>query len=151
MTTGHHLDNFSYLRFSMPKKVISLLFIVTAYTFIIGHCIISHHHHDSTKELTEHHQTNHHHSSDEDSGDLSHLFSHFIHAADGFTTLNYHSISNTLSKQPLLIVAVLTEDFSLYNDVGVSPLLNRPPAEHLIYSSPHSLASGLRAPPAFIA
>ena len=131
----------------MLKKFISLLFTATAYVFIIGHSIIPHHHHDTTQELTEHHQTNHHHSSDEDSGDLSHLFFHFIHADDGFTTPNNHSISNTFSRQPLLIVAVLPENFSLYEDVFVPPLLNRPPADHLIYSSPHSLASGLRAPP----
>lgn len=118
----------------------------TAYAILLGHNIIPHHHHDNQKELTEHHQTNHHHDGGEESNDLSHLFSHFIHSADGFVFTANHNISNTFSKQQFSFVAVLPDIFSL-GELHVPPLLHKPPAEHLIYISPHFLSSGLRAPP----
>ena len=120
----------------------------TAYTILLGHNIIPHHHHDNRHDLTEHHHENHNHD-DEDGENLSDLFSHFIHSADGFTLAHTNSINNTFSKQVFIAVAALPFDF--YSDEFlIPPLLHKPPAERFIYVSSHSLSSGLRAPPAFI-
>lgn len=120
----------------------------TAYAILLGHSIIPHHHHDTEHDLTEHCQTEHQHDGDKEDESLKYVLSHFIHSFDGFTTLNKHNI--TFSKQLVSIVAVLCGNFSL-SSFTIPPLLYKPPAEHLIYISPHSLSSGLRAPPAFIA
>lgn len=132
----------------MLKKRTAILLLTIACATLLGHNIFPHHH-DTDHDLTVNHQTSHHHDSEEDSGDLNHLFSHFIHSADDITFLNNHNISNTFSKQLLSIVAVLPDYF--FPDKFLIPsLLNKPPAEYFIYISPHSLSSGLRAPPVFI-
>jgi len=133
----------------MLIKRTAILFLTLAYAILLGHDIIPHHHHDNNQELTEHHQTSHNHDSEEDSENLSHLFSHFIHSADGFTFTISHNISNIFSKQLFSIVAALPRNFSL-NEFLVPPLFYKPPAEGFIYTSPHSLSSCLRAPPVFI-
>jgi hypothetical protein len=133
----------------MLKKRATILFLTLAYAILLGHNIIPHHHHDTEHDLTEHHQTSHNHDSEKDSEDLSHILSHFIHSSDGFTFTVNHNISNTLSQQLFLLFAVLPDNFSV-DEFIIPPLLHKPPAEHFIYISPHSLSSGLRAPPAFI-
>jgi hypothetical protein len=133
----------------MLKKRTAILLLTLAYAILLGHTLISHHHHDTDHDLTEHHQTNHHHNDDQEDEGLNHLFSHFTHSADGFTFTSTHNINNTFSKQLLSFVAVLPDNFFL-DEFLIPPLLRKPPAEHFIYISPHSLSSGLRAPPAFI-
>lgn len=127
-----------------------LAFFLTAFTYalLLGHNLIPHHHHDIGHELAEHHQANHHHDDereDEDEG-LGDIFSYFFHPAEGFIFTNAYNISNTFSKQLLSIVAVLPDNFSP-DKLLIPPLLCNPPAEQLIYISPHSLSPGLRAPP----
>lgn len=136
----------------MMKKNTVVLFLILAYAILLGHNIIPHHHYHADHDLTEHHHTDHHDDSDgdEDSDDFNHLFSHFIHSADGFTIANNHKRTNTFAKQWILIVAVLPNNFS-FGSYTIPPLLDKPPARHLSYISPHSLSSDLRAPPAFIA
>lgn len=119
--------------------------IFTAYAILLGHNIIPHHHHTNEHDLAEHHQTHHNHDGDEESRDLGHLFSHFIHSTDGFIFTGAHSIA--FSKLQLLFVALLPDNFSL-NEFLIPPLLHKQPAEHLVYISPYSHLSGLRAPPA---
>ncbi len=136
----------------MLKKRTAILFLTLAYAILLGHNIIPHHHHDhdhhATKHHdTDHHDTDHHHDDDADNDGLNHLFAHFTHAADGFSFLTNHNITNTFFKQQLSLVAVLPDNFSL-DDFLIPPLLDKPPAEHLVYISPHSHPSGLRAPPA---
>ncbi|HKR05162.1 MAG TPA: hypothetical protein VJY62_11065 [Bacteroidia bacterium] len=138
----------------MLKKYTALLFLFIAYAILLGHSIIPHHHHDNHHDLAEHHASNHHHTSshhagDGDSEDLSHLFSHFVHPADGFTITTNQSISNTFSKQLVLLVAILPADF-LLTPCDIPPLFDRPPSEHLNYSFSNTCTFGLRAPPAFI-
>lgn len=134
----------------MLKKYTAILMMTVAYAILLGHSIIPHHHHDHDHEVTEHHQTNHHHDNDTDSEDFNHLFSHFTHLAGGFHFTTSHNFTNTFSKQQLSDVAVLPDNFAI-TKFFIPPLLHEPPAEQLIYISPHSLSSGLRAPPAFIA
>jgi len=132
----------------MLKKYTALLLMTVAYAILLGHSIIPHHHHDSVHELTEHHQEHHQHDGEEESNGLSHLFSHFVHSADGFTTTQNNFNISFLQKQ-LSVVAVLPNNF--YLKTFAFPLLkHKPPTEQLIYISPHFLSSGLRAPPAFI-
>lgn len=133
----------------MLKRYTALLFIGIAYTILLGHSIIPHHHHDNNHDLTEHHQTGHHHDSDEESNDLSHLFSHFIHAADGFTATVNYNFSSTFSKQLFLFSAVLPDNFSLYEFL-IPPLLVKSPAENFNYTFLNTCTFGLRAPPAFV-
>lgn len=131
----------------MLKKRAAILFLTLAYAILLGHNIIPHHNHDHDEHLTEHHDTDYHHHDNEDTDGLSHLFAHFTHAPEGFSFLTNHNITNTFSKQQLSLVAVLPDNFSL-DEFLIPPLLDKPPAEHLIYISPHSHPSGLRAPPA---
>ncbi len=146
--------NFYHLIFlpscPMLKKYTAILMMFTAYAILLGHNIIPHHHHDHDEHLTGQHNTHHNHDDGEDNDGLNHMFSHFTHAADGFSFTPNHNISNTFSKLQLSLVAVLPDNFALSN-FDIPPLLGSPPAEHLIYISPHSHSSGLRAPPAFIA
>lgn len=116
----------------------------TAYAILLGHNIIPHHHHSTEHELAEHHHTHHSHDGDEEGKDLSHLFSHFIHSAEGFIFTSSNNI--TLSKLQLLLVAVLPDNFSL-DEFLIPPLLLKQSEEHHVYISPHSHPSGLRAPP----
>jgi hypothetical protein len=131
----------------MLKKRAAILFLTLAYAILLGHNIIPHHHHDHDEHLTEHHDTDHHHDDNADNDGLNHLFAHFTHAADGFSFTTNHNITNTFSKLQLSLVAVLPDNFAL-DEFLIPPLLHKPPAEHLIFISPHSLSSGLRAPPA---
>ena len=133
----------------MLKKRTAILLLTLAYAILLGHNIIPHHHHENNQELTAHHQTDHHQDDNEDNEDLSHILSHFIHSSDEFTFTGSHNISNTSSKQLLSFIAVLPHNFSL-DEFLIPSLLHKPPAEHFIYISPHSLSSGSRAPPAFI-
>lgn len=133
----------------MLKKYTTILLMFTAYAILLGHNIVPHHH-DSDHDLTEHHQTSpHHHDDDHKDKWQGDFFSHFIHSTDGVTFTGSYNISNTLSKQLFSLIAVLPDNFSL-DEFLIPPLLHKPPAEHFIYISPHSLSSGLRAPPAFI-
>ena len=131
----------------MLKKYTAILMMFTAYAILIGHSIVPHHHHDNEHHLTEHHDTEHHNHDDHEDEGLGNIFSHFIHPDDSFTFTASHSISNTFSKQLFSFVAVLPDNFAL-DEFHIPPLLHKPPEEHLICISPHSLSSGLRAPPA---
>jgi len=124
--------------------------MIIAYVIMLGHSVIPHHHHESNHELAEHHQTEHHHDDEADSEGLNHLFSHFLHAADGFTFITVHNFNNTFSKQLLSVFAVLPANYLIAKFI-ILPLIYKPPAELLVSSSPHFLSSGLRAPPALIA
>ena len=114
-----------------------------------AHAIIPHHHHESESELVAHHDGDHHHDDDaeEGFGDLNHLFSHFVHAADSFTYTHVENANNTLSKQYVLLVAVLPSNFS-FVDFTIQPVRKKSSFNYLI--SAHSLSCGLRAPPAFL-
>lgn len=128
----------------MLKKKTAILFLIVAYAILLAHNIIPHHHHDSAQEIAEHHHSHPEHS--EDNKGLSHLLSHFVHSADEFTFSPNHNFSNTFSKQLNIYVAVLPDNFSL-DDFLIPPLLHNSFAEQVIYISPHSHPSGLRAPP----
>ena len=134
----------------MLKKYTAILMMTVAYAILLGHSIIPHHHHDHDHDVTEHQHTDHHQDNNTDSEDLNHLFSHFTHSADGFHFTTSHNLTNTFCKQQHSVVAVLPDNFHI-DKFLIPPLLHKPPAEHLIYISPHSHSKGLRAPPAFIA
>ena len=149
LTANIFPDKFPYLRPQMLKKYTAILMMTIAYAILLGHSIIPHHHHDSKHDLIDHQYTDHDHHNDADSEDLSHLFAHFAHSADGFIFTTAHSITNTFCKQQLSGAALLPDNFHI-DKFLIPPLLHKPPAEHLIYISPHSHSKGLRAPPAFI-
>ena len=128
-----------------------LLFI--AYAILLGHSIIPHHHHNSVQEAELHHfhepVTQHNNNSGEASG---HGHSpHLVHDADFGKELRTSSKSTiNFSKQLISLFKFCPLTFSLTAEAN-SCLQSRPPdKDFLIYFSPHSLASGLRAPPAFI-
>lgn len=134
----------------MLKKYTAILLMTVAYAILLGHNVIPHHHHDHhDHDVPEHNHHDQHHGDDTNREDLNHLFSHFTHSADGFNFTTSHNISNIFSKQQLSVVAVLPDNF-LISKFIIPPLLYKPPAELLIYISPHSLSLGLRGPPAFI-
>ena len=136
--------------------------------FHLGHSIIPHHHH-ADHHLSEYHQTNHHHNEphqtnhhhnehhqanhnhndENENNGLGDIFSLFVHPTEGIVFTTNHNVSNTFSKELFLIVAVLPDTF-YFDKFLIPPLLYKPPLEQLIYFSPHSLSSGLRAPPVFI-
>jgi len=134
----------------MLKKYIAIFIITIACANLLGHNIIPHHHHETDNELAEHYATNHHHNGEESSNDLSHHLSHFVHPFDDFTPPNNHNIRHTFFRQTLSMIAVLPDHFSFEN-FFIPLLLHKPPTEHFTYIQPHSLSSGLRAPPAFVA
>ena len=133
------------------KKCTAILLMTVAYAILLGHSIIPHHHHESAHELTEHHKEHHQHDGDQETNDLSHLFSHFTHSADGFNFTTSNITTNIFSSryESGSVVAILQGNF-LIAKLIIPPLLYKPPAEQLISISPHSLSTGLRAPPAFI-
>lgn len=135
------------------KKQISILFLFIACIIMQAHAIIPHHHHDNEQELQAHHSSDHHdHDSHDDAeegfADLNHLFSHFVHTEDSFTYTHVDNTNNTLSKQYVLILAILPNHFS-FVDFTIQPVRNKSSLKHQI--STHSLSSGLRAPPVFLA
>lgn len=134
----------------MLRKRIALFVLTVAYAILLGHNIVPHHHHDTDNNLTEHHHNDHHDNDKKDSNDSNQFYSHFIHANDGLTATNNHNLTNTFSKRWISIVATLSNNFSFGNHT-IPPLLDKPPSKQLIYISPHSLSSGLRAPPSVIA
>lgn len=130
----------------MLKKRTAILFLTLAYAILLGHNIIPHHHHGHDHDVTEHQQTNHNHPDDGDNG-MDNPYSQLIHPDDGFTFTTSHNITNTFSKQQLSLVAVLP-DIILLGETFIPPLLYKRFAEQVVYISPHSHPSGLRAPPA---
>ncbi|MCY7410910.1 MAG: hypothetical protein LH473_11605 [Chitinophagales bacterium] len=135
----------------MLKKFTAILLMTVACAILLGHNIVPHHHHDNDHNATEHHHTHHHHDDDTDREDLNHLFAHFTHSADGLNFTTSHHLTNTFSSRfnSGSVVAILPDNFGIIK-LFIPPLLQKSSAEHLIYISPHSLSSGLRAPPAFI-
>lgn len=131
----------------MLKKHTAIVLMITAYAILLVHNMVPHHHHDSVHDLTEHHHADHHQDNQEDTEGLNHLFSYLTHSTEGFTFSANHHISNTLTKQLFSMVTVIPGNYSP-DKFLIPPLLHKPPAEHFIYISPHSLSSGLRAPPA---
>lgn len=130
----------------MLKKKTAILFISLAYAILLGHNIIPHHHHDPKEYFTVHQDTDHHHDVDSDDDGLNHLFFHFTHSVEDFSFTSSHNITNTFSKQQLSFITLLHDDLVLDNFV-CRAVLDKPPADHLIYISPISHPSGLRAPP----
>lgn len=130
----------------MLKKRIAILILTLAYAILLGHNIIPHHHHDHDEHLSEHHGADHQHDSDADNDGVMELFAHCTHTADGFAFTSAHNFSTMFSKLQLTFVALLLDNFA-FDEFLIPPLLHKPPAEHLIYISPHSHSSGLRAPP----
>lgn len=138
------------------KKQISILFLFIACIIMQAHAVVPHHHHDSGQELQAHHSS-HDHDNDHDSHDegkeggfegLIHLFSHFTHSADGFSYVHSDNTENTISKQTVFIVVRLFDNFNI-DRFTIPPLLILPASKRII--SPHSISSGLRAPPVFLA
>lgn len=133
----------------MMKRNFITILLLCAYIIVLGHSIIPHHHHENESELISHHNDNHHHDDAEEGFvDLNHLFSHFVHAADGFTSTHVDNTNNTISKQHVLILAILPSKFS-FVDFTIQPVRNKSSLKYQI--SAHSLSCGLRAPPVFIA
>lgn len=129
----------------MFKKATALLFLTIAYAILLGHSIIPHHHHVSEHELVEHHQSHHHHNSEShDSEDISHLLSHFVHAADGFILTKNNSVNHVYFP----LIAILPPYFST-DDIFIPPIKPKANAINVFYISPQSIPAGLRAPPVF--
>lgn len=131
----------------MLKKFTAIVFLSVAYAIMLGHSIIPHHHHDNNHELTAHHLTSHHHDEDEQSNDLSHLFSHFIHAADGFVTTVNYTLGNTFFRQ--LVALIILPDNFCFDKILIPPLLHNSAELNFNYTFFSSCTFGLRAPPAF--
>jgi hypothetical protein len=125
------------------RKWIAVLMITAAWAILFGHNIISHHHHEHEEELTAHYHSHHDHEDDETGNDFSHFFSHFLHAGND-VTFTSSTGTNTFSKK---VASAVLPDIYFSSHYDIPPLLNSPPAEHLIYFSPHSHTAGLRAPP----
>jgi hypothetical protein len=124
------------------RKYIALLMMTAAWAILFGHNIVPHHHHEHEAELTAHH-SQHEHEENETENEASHFFSHFLHAGNDVTFTTSHS-TITFSKQ---VASAVLPDIYFTCHYDIPPLLNSPPAEHLIYFSPHSHTAGLRAPP----
>lgn len=123
-----------------------------AYAILLGHSIIPHHHHNSVQEAELHHfhePATQHYNSGEASGQ-GHS-PHLVHDSDFGKELRTSSKSTIdFSKQLISLFNFYFFTFSLTADAN-SCLQSQPPdKDFLIYFSPHSHASGLRAPPAFI-
>lgn len=131
----------------MLKKYTAILMLFTAYAILLGHNTIPHHHHDSDRNLTGQHNADHHQDQDEsDNDELTHLFSHFTHSADGHTFKCTHSTDNTSNKE-LLTPVIALSDGSTIDAFLLPALLHKPPSEQFNYVPPNALPSGLRAPP----
>jgi hypothetical protein len=149
----------------MVKRYASALFLCIASLVMLGHSVLPHHHHGSSEVFANHHGHDHGHDDglpdqhhdgdhgkgyahDHDGGD-SHPISHADHSEYPYTLSSGQKVFEALSweasvalqPQSLLIAAVDNEHLQ------AKPLFKSLP----IHESPHALASGLRAPPIFIA
>ena len=132
----------------MFRKRSAIMFLMIAYAITLGHSIIPHHHHDSNHHLNEPYQTSHHHHHDgdeEENKGISHLFSHFVHAADGFTFITQQNLSTVF----FLVIALLPNNFS-FDQFFIPPLILIPSTENFNYAFLNACTFGLRAPPAYI-
>jgi hypothetical protein len=136
----------------MFKKYTAILFLTVAYAILLGHNIIPHHHHATLSEAELHHfyeHTTHHHANGDTDGH-EHT-PHLVHTADfgeDFRTPTITTID--FAKQIISLFSISPFTFSLIAEANSCLENQHPEKEFLIYSSPHSLSSGLRAPPAFI-
>lgn len=156
----------------MLKKYIALLFLCISSLIIIGHDIIPHKHFDHTSdvELTLHHESGHghdhhhvhHHTvpssepqeSDEhedEHSSLGDLFAHFIHTGSYFPESENQSVQAKVLKQTptiasLVVPIIITKEDGSFSINQQNNCWHDKP----IYISPHSLSSGLRAPPVSI-
>ena len=138
----------------MLKKYAAFFLLTVAYALLLGHNIIPHHHHDEgDHDLVSHHHADHHaagHSHDDNdlSKKLGHLFSHFIHPADGYIITFIQGIQDSFSKQLTVVAAVLPPDL-LIADQDFHSLFDQPPDADRTYSFSEVCTFGLRAPPFF--
>lgn len=151
----------------MLKKYIALLFLCISNLIIIGHDIIPHEHfgHTEDVELTLHHESghghDHHHtvpSSDHDSDEhedehssLGDLFAHFIHTGSYFPESENQFVQGKVLKDaPTIASLVMPITIRKEDDSFSINQQNNCWHDKPIYISPHSLSSGLRAPPVSI-
>jgi hypothetical protein len=142
----------------MRKRYASVLFLCIASLVMMGHSVLPHHHHHTIHgESVTHHSHDHghgdlpdHHGADHDhEGGAGHPISHADHSEYPYTLSSGQKVFEALSweasvalqPQSLLIAALDSEHLQ------VKPLFKSLPT----HESPHALASGLRAPPIFIA
>ena len=128
--------------------------LYSALVIMLGHNFIEHHHHDfEHNEESHHHHDGHHHDNNNDtedqSDDLSHLFSSIQHGVEGLTFLSSHCTSDNLSKQISQITSPLKSNF-IFNPKIIEDRQNGPPYTDFYDNSQNSLPSGLRAPPIYI-
>ncbi len=162
-TSGHELQNKISVSFSnnslssprMLKRYTSILFLCLANLVMLGHSVVPHHHHKAEGVVghdhgdhADHHVDFHHdddHGSDQgEESDHELPFSHFAHS-----TLAYVAGHDCGACQQVLGGTGLLTHGLLVPDPTIQHLPDKPPTEPPIYNSPHSLCSGLRAPPSF--
>lgn len=134
----------------MFKKYTAILFLTVAYAILLGHNIVPHHHHETLSEAELHHlyeHTTHHHGNGEAEG---HEHSpHLVHIdfSEDFRT----SASTTIDfpKQIISLFNFSPLTFSIISEANFCLASQHPENTFFIYSSPSSLAWGLRGPPVF--
>jgi hypothetical protein len=125
----------------MLKRYISIFFLVVSYTIILGHSIIPHHHHDKDDFLI-----NHHHEGEDESNNLSHLFSHFQHQTDEVVFTQLQKVDYSSHKVKLYVVEVFAVNFN-FRELVFPSILYEKRTYNQTYNSPFFLPSCLRAPP----
>lgn len=130
------------------KRNLAIWFLFLAQTMMLGHNLIPHHHHDPFESLfIKSHQCSHHHHEDAH-GMLESIFSLVPHSEKGMETTHCTHVEQPVSKQTLVLLAVLWDDFNfsrnfvIISDSFVSYIECIDPTIKL-------LPSGLRAPPFF--
>jgi hypothetical protein len=151
----------------MLKRYIAFFLFCIANLLIIGHDIIPHKHSADSSDIelglntvSDHHghhhhgnSTNDHHNSEkneEESSDLGELFANFAHI--GYYCFQTENRTNSI----VIEKRTLSDAFSLFtlgHNIEYSCLLSTQQNcrwyDKPIFLSPHSLSSGLRAPPVF--
>lgn len=135
----------------MLKKYTAIIFLTVAYTILLGHSIVPHHHHQTLSEAEVHHlyeHTTHNHNNNETEG---HEHSpHLVHIDFGEDFRNTSSTNFDFQKQIISLFNFSPFTFSLISEANFCLESRHQENTFFFYSSPHSLSSGLRAPPVFI-
>jgi hypothetical protein len=130
------------------KRNIAIWFLFLAQTMMLGHNLIPHHHQDPFESLfIKSHSCSHHHH-EHPYGMLESMFSLVPHSEKGMEATHCTHIEQPVSKQTLVLLAVLGEDFKFSGNFIV---IKDSFAAYLDGFDPIDkvLPSGLRAPPFF--
>lgn len=120
----------------MVRNFASILLISLACVIQLIHSVVPHSHHQD-------HVDQHHHNHDSEDQSIFHLFSHYQHSTETFTSQTEDAEINITRE----LQALKSKEYVIAQSFGAKPLPTTAYVGPFIYISPHLVSLQFRGPP----